>query len=118
MPRWWHRNHLESDTANWGRTSRGELKINMGRGREMPPTARVRKNISKLQGGGANAPAGDWDPILVWYAKAIAAMLAKSIDDPTSWRYQAAIHGFDASQTPLNPGEHALPTNEGDPWGQ
>jgi tyrosinase len=84
----------------------------------MPSTLRLRKNISKLAGGGANAPAGEWDPIIAWYAKAVAAMRPKSIDDPTSWRYQAAIHGFDASETPLQPGERALPTNQGDPWGQ
>ena len=84
----------------------------------MPPTVRVRKSVFKLAGGGASAPAGDWDPILTWYAKAMNAMLAKSIDDPTSWGYQAAIHGLDAATSPLKPGEHALPTNEGDPWGQ
>jgi tyrosinase len=84
----------------------------------MPPNVRVRRSVAQLAGGGANAPAGDWDPILTWYAKAMTAMLARSIDDPTSWGYQAAIHGFDAGTTPLKPGEHALPTNEGDPWGQ
>jgi tyrosinase len=33
------------------------------------------------------------DPIVVAYADAVAAMQAKPPDDPTSWAYQAAIHG-------------------------
>src|SRR5579859_8052576 len=72
---------------------------------------RVRKNISKL-------PGGDWDPVVLFYAKAVAAMQRRSLNDPTSWGYQAAIHGFDASQTPPKPGEHALSTARGGPWGQ
>ena len=33
------------------------------------------------------------DPIITAYASAVAAMQAKSPTDPTSWSYQAAIHG-------------------------
>ncbi len=33
------------------------------------------------------------DPILTAYADAVAAMKAKPATDPTSWAYQAAIHG-------------------------
>jgi tyrosinase len=62
---------------------------------------RTRRNVWKL------AP---WDDTLVWYAKAVAAMQARPITDPTSWRYQAAIHGFDPTNPTLtNPGE-ALPS--------
>ncbi len=35
------------------------------------------------------------DPILTAYADAVAAMKAKPATDPTSWAYQAAIHGTD-----------------------
>lgn len=35
------------------------------------------------------------DPIVVGYANAVAAMQAKPGTDPTSWSYQAAIHGTD-----------------------
>lgn len=35
-----------------------------------------------------------WDPILLWYAKAVGVMKSRPANDPTSWIYQAAIHGF------------------------
>jgi tyrosinase len=34
-----------------------------------------------------------WDEGVLWYARAIAVMQRRSIDEPTSWLYQAAIHG-------------------------
>jgi tyrosinase len=46
---------------------------------------RTRKSALKL---------ATWDPALLWYAKAVAAMKALPMTDPTSWGYQAAIHGF------------------------
>jgi len=33
------------------------------------------------------------DPIL-WYARGVAAMKARALAEPTSWRFYAAIHGF------------------------
>jgi tyrosinase len=36
---------------------------------------------------------GAEDPIITAYAKAVAVMQARPADDPTSWSYQAAIHG-------------------------
>jgi tyrosinase len=39
------------------------------------------------------------DPVITFYATAVAAMQAKPATDPTSWSYQAAIHGTYA--TPL-----------------
>src|SRR5437764_1285263 len=36
-----------------------------------------------------------WDDTVVWYARAISDMEARPSRDPTSWRYQAAIHGHD-----------------------
>jgi len=47
-----------------------------------------RKNVYQL-------PAGD--KTLDWYAKAVAKMKTRPATDPTSWYYQAAIHGFYAS---------------------
>ena len=35
-----------------------------------------------------------WDPVLLWYAKAVEKMRTRPITDPTSWLYQAAIHGY------------------------
>lgn len=38
---------------------------------------------------------GDWaDPIL-WYARGVAAMKARALAEPTSWRFYGAIHGLD-----------------------
>ncbi|MEA3013917.1 MAG: tyrosinase [Sphingomonadales bacterium] len=49
------------------------------------PPVRIRKDVYKL-------PAGD--KTLEWYGKAVAEMQKRKIKDPTSWRYQAAIHGY------------------------
>jgi tyrosinase len=54
----------------------------------VPPVripVRIRKDVYKL-------PAGD--KTLEWYGKAVAEMQKRKIKDPTSWRYQAAIHGY------------------------
>ena len=62
---------------------------------------RIRRDARKL---------ATWDPILLWYAKAIVEMQKRPIKDPTSWRYQSAIHDYVAGQDPLaQPGE-ALPS--------
>jgi tyrosinase len=47
-----------------------------------------RKNVYKL-------PAGD--TTLEWYSKAVVEMKKRPTTDPTSWHYQAAIHGFYAT---------------------
>ncbi|HEY2707903.1 MAG TPA: tyrosinase family protein [Caulobacteraceae bacterium] len=50
-----------------------------------------------------------WDPTLLWYAKAMGAMFQRKMQDPTGWRYQAAIHGYDEGmpelQNLLQPGD-------------
>lgn len=55
------------------------------------PTAqpRIRPDVLKL---------AKWADPLLWYAKAVAKMQTRPITDPTSWRYQAAIHGFDINE--------------------
>ncbi|MCP3396488.1 tyrosinase family protein [Bradyrhizobium sp. CCGB20] len=46
----------------------------------------VRQNIWEL--------GGDWaDPIL-WYARAVGALRAKPLNDRTSWRFWAGMHGY------------------------
>jgi tyrosinase len=61
---------------------------------------RIRKNVWKL-------PA--WDPILLWYARAVAEMQRRPIDDPTSWRYQAAIHEYVRARDPFADPADVLP---------
>ncbi len=36
---------------------------------------------------------GDWGPELDWYGRAVDALRAKPLSDPTGWRYMAAVHG-------------------------
>ncbi|HEX2092612.1 MAG TPA: tyrosinase family protein [Longimicrobiaceae bacterium] len=39
---------------------------------------------------------GDFsNPTILWYARGVAAMQARALADPTSWRFYAAIHGID-----------------------
>lgn len=67
--------------------------------------ARVRRNLLKL-------PAGD--KTLYWYNLAVDSMLKRPITDPTSWRYQAAVHGYPGvDHDPLAvPGEQLPPASE------
>ena len=38
---------------------------------------------------------GPWSETLLWYARAVARMQERPLTDPTSWAYQAAVHGLD-----------------------
>ncbi len=50
----------------------------------VPPPVRIRRDVNNLS---AN------DPIITFYEKAIGQMQkGNKLDDPLSWRYQAAIH--------------------------
>lgn len=59
-----------------------------------------------------------WNPTLLWYAKAVQELQTRPITDPTSWRFLAAIHGFDEdlweTDGYYSPGEKlpALPDRE------
>jgi hypothetical protein len=55
----------------------------------------VRRNIWTL-----GTAADPWHPTVLAYAQAIAAMQALPPQDPTSWTYQAAIHGQASGGTP------------------
>ncbi len=59
-----------------------------------------RKNVYQL-------PAGD--KTLEWYAKAVLEMKKRPTTDPTSWNYQAAMHGFYAP-SPFWQGSAPLPS--------
>ncbi len=77
---------------------------------------RVRRNVYSLRPTGPDP----WHPDLLWYARAISAMQDRPIADPTSWRYQAAIHDYVRDWDPLaSPGD-VMPTQaEQDRyWGQ
>ena len=41
-----------------------------------------------------------WDPVTTGYAQAVAAMRKRPATDPTSWAYQAAMHGSYAAPPP------------------
>lgn len=62
---------------------------------------RVRRDVWKLP---------EWDPVLLWYARAIAEMKTRPLDDPTSWRYQAAIHDYVRAADPLRSDSDSLPS--------
>lgn len=54
----------------------------------MSPTY-TRQNVYEL--------GQDWAAPILWYARGVAAMMARPIDEPTSWRFFAAIHGIDSN---------------------
>lgn len=77
--------------------------------------AHVRLDIEKL---------GErWSETLLWYARGVAELKKRPIADPTSWRYLAAIHGFDKDLW-INAGylteDEALPSEKEQSvyWGQ
>lgn len=76
---------------------------------------RTRKNVLTLVDA-----QGRWHPDLLWYARAIAEMKKRPITDPTSWRYQAAIHAYTRQRDPLaQDGEVLPPASEQQRfWGQ
>jgi tyrosinase len=67
------------------------------------------------------------DPILTFFGKAIERMQAKPLNDPLSWRYQAAIHDYPVRdgtladrqrQDPLAQASDVLPSDRGTYWRQ
>ncbi|HEY8693819.1 MAG TPA: tyrosinase family protein [Chloroflexota bacterium] len=57
----------------------------------MPNGTHTRQDVWKLN---------QWDPTILWFAKAIADMQTRPFTDPTSWRYQAAIHDYTPADDP------------------
>ncbi|HEY7405702.1 MAG TPA: tyrosinase family protein [Candidatus Angelobacter sp.] len=67
---------------------------------------RTRQDIWKIK-----------DDTLKWYARAVGVMQKRLVTDPTSWRYQGAIHGYDPAQDPFaKRGEKLPPTAEQDKY--
>ena len=58
----------------------------------------VRRDIWKLARSAKHEP---WDPHTLAYAEAVGVMKERDPDDPTSWTYQAAMHG--TYKTPADP---------------
>jgi tyrosinase len=73
---------------------------------------RIREDLWKLR---------RWDDTLLWYSRAVAEMWKRRLDDPTGWRYQAAIHGYRSDNVFLQqlakPGDR-VPANQADVWNQ
>src|ERR1700733_11591830 len=46
----------------------------------------TRKNVWEL--------GGDWAEPVLWYARGVKAMKALALNEPTGWRFYAAMHGF------------------------
>jgi tyrosinase len=73
----------------------------------VPRPIRIRRNA-------ANLPANH--PILAFYGSAINAMKAKPLSDPTSWRYQAAIHDYVRADDPFAISGETIPSDSGTFW--
>lgn len=63
---------------------------------------RIRRDVGRL---------AIWDPALIWYAKAVAQMQTRPLDDPTSWRYLAAIHRYRRDEDVLQTPSDKLPSD-------
>ncbi len=50
----------------------------------------VRRNVWEL--------GGDWADEVLWYARGVAAMKARPLAEPTSWRFYAGMHGFNQAR--------------------
>jgi tyrosinase len=68
---------------------------------------RLRRNAWSLE---PFAPDDAWHPIFEWYALGIRELRARPIQDPTSWRYQAAIHAYDRIRDPFRQQGELLPS--------
>src|SRR5580692_653959 len=62
----------------------------------------------------------EWDQRLVWYAKAVEKMRSRPFTDPTSWAYQAAVHGYDLAYPAWAalPGTRPAPAEQKHYWNQ
>jgi hypothetical protein len=59
-----------------------------------PPSSYVRREVWGLEA------TTTFDPITLAYAKAVRVMQARPASDPTSWAWQAAVHGTFAANLP------------------
>jgi len=79
-----------------------------------------RLNVWKLKPNNPASPSGPWDPTIEWYAKAVREMQRRPISNPTSWKYQAAIHEYQQGVPPNNEPVSTLPSpaDRGQFWNQ
>jgi tyrosinase len=68
---------------------------------------RLRQNAWSLKPFVATDP---WDPVFEWYARGIREMRTRPLADPTSWRYQAAIHAYDRARDPFRQQGELIPS--------
>lgn len=68
---------------------------------------RTRRDVYKL-------PADD--QTLEWYGKAVTELKTRPIGDPTSWRYQAAVHDYTRADDPLAQPDDQLPVDQNRFW--
>ena len=50
----------------------------------------IRRNVWEL--------GSDWADDVLWYARGVAAMKARALAEPTSWRFYAGMHGFNSAR--------------------
>jgi tyrosinase len=67
-----------------------------------PRTVRIRRDVWTLGSAGAD---------LFWYQKAIGLVQSRPVTNPTSWRYLAAVHGYDPQSDPNARSGDPLPPN-------
>ena len=72
----------------------------------VPPPVRIRRDVANLSSS---------DRILEFYERAIARMKLDGLDNPVSWRYQGAIHGYPSDSTGRGIDERKFPARTGDP---
>jgi len=68
-----------------------------------PATARttiVRRDVWALE------DKQEWHPVIAAYAEAVRIMRGRTVGDPTSWAYQAAMHGSRTADDWLNTCQH------------
>lgn len=63
---------------------------------------RKRQDVWKLS---------EWDDTLLWYARAVAEMQKRPLNDPRGWRYQAAVHDYVREADPNKTPSDVLPSD-------
>ena len=66
----------------------------------MRETQRVAGPLIRRDVWGLEEEGGTWHPIVQAYALAVGAMQGRDGEDPTSWEYQAAVHGVRSGRPP------------------
>jgi tyrosinase len=70
----------------------------------------MRTSVWKLKPNNPINLTEAWDPTIEWYARAIREMQRRPISNPTSWKYQAAIHEYQQGVPPNTEPVNTLPS--------